>query len=145
MTQEQLTKVVEERLESCRSLLESKGRDYSDHDRDRLSNFKVVAQLLNTTPQVVWAVYFLKHVIALTKHAQSGELASEPVEGRVDDVVNYALLYAALCEEGKEGAAQYINEDFFDPEKLPVVEEPPIGPTVSDKLRALFTDRTKSA
>jgi len=83
-------------------ILESKGQDYTASNDDRLYNFKFIGQVLDLDPKLVWAVYFLKHVLALMNRAKGGK-ESEPVEGRMDDVANYVVLLAGLLAEEKVG------------------------------------------
>lgn len=100
MTGETFDKLVAETLKKCAEIRDSKGKDYSDND-DRFSNFKVIAELLGLTPLQVWAVYYLKHVIAIMTFVKTGELASEPIESRFHDTINYDLLGSGLATEAK--------------------------------------------
>lgn len=78
-------------------IIKEKGDDYTvgNADTDRLYNFKFIAQVLGLTPVQVWAVYFLKHVLAICAFTK-GVQESEPITGRMDDVVNYIYLLDAL-------------------------------------------------
>lgn len=82
-----------------KDLLVAKGNDYTEYEDDRLSNFKLVAQLTGQTPIQVWSVYWMKHVIAITNFIKKGELQSESIESRFIDASNYELLGLALIEE----------------------------------------------
>lgn len=75
-----------------------KGKDYSG-DMDVLSNFKRIADELDSTPEIVLYVYFAKHLDAVRSYIKNGELESESLENRIVDMRLYlALLYAMYCE-----------------------------------------------
>ena len=96
-----------ERLNAtCERILIEKGASYAGNreDTDRLTNFKLVAQLLDTfevdvgTPLGSWAVYMLKHVFAILAYIGQGS-ESEPIIGRFADLRNYTDLGYGLVEE----------------------------------------------
>lgn len=97
MTLQELDAARKKLDEACDEVLKAKGADYAGRG-DRLSNFKQVAAMVGITPMQAWAVYFLKHVIALTTLA-SGKLESEPPLQRFVDARNYVELGFALWEE----------------------------------------------
>jgi len=101
MRQNDFDKMFEESITAMRSLLCSKGADYSD-DNDRLSNFKIIADLVGITPLQVWAVYKLKHTIAIMNYVKKGKLESEPIESRFFDENNYGMLGLGLIKEKED-------------------------------------------
>jgi hypothetical protein len=88
---------------ACLKVREEKGRDYTRGDRDPLANFYGVSGVLGVPPLTVWGVYVLKHVYAIQSYlAGLGE--SEPIEGRLCDVIVYAALgYFIASRELEEG------------------------------------------
>lgn len=76
-----------------------KGHDYAG-DEDALANFKKEATDLGLTPAQVWSVYANKHWSAVKTFCKEGQVQSEPIEGRLHDVILYCLLLLALIEEG---------------------------------------------
>lgn len=69
-------------------------------NQDVLHNFKTVAQRVGVTPGQVWAVYFLKHIDAITSIMCAPDLpVSEAPIGRFADAVNYLKLGYALHKE----------------------------------------------
>jgi hypothetical protein len=78
-----------------------KGHDYAG-DNDALSNFKTQAAALGLTPQQVWGVFAGKHWSAITTFIKEGDVKSEPIEGRVHDVILYCFLLLGLIAEQKE-------------------------------------------
>lgn len=95
-------------MEACDKLLTQKGADYevkaltakeqADRDRQRVSNFYAEAVSLGLTPFQVLGVYMHKHLRAIDKYIATGHLASEPIEGRIHDAVNYLILMFKLCK-----------------------------------------------
>jgi hypothetical protein len=77
----------------------TKGHDYAG-DEDALANFKRHAVELGVSPLVIWAVYASKHWDAVLTYIRDGAVKSEPVEGRISDLLLYLHLLAALVEEG---------------------------------------------
>lgn len=90
--------IRDELLKASSTVLEAKGKDYTD-GQDRLSNFRDVARLAKSTPFTVWKVYFAKHIFAILNH-EPGARSSEPIESRFIDALNYLFLgYAILNDE----------------------------------------------
>lgn len=86
-------------FERVRELGRSKGRDYAG-DADALANFKRHGQILGLSPLVIWAVYAGKHWDAVMAYIREPDRAtSEPIQGRIDDLVTYLTLLTALIEE----------------------------------------------
>lgn len=86
-------------MQACDLLLATKGRDYTqgasdnaDYDIGRLKNFYRNAERLGLRPMQVLAVYLNKHLDAIETFFKSGQLESEPIEGRIQDAINYLLL-----------------------------------------------------
>lgn len=100
MTPQEFENVLEIQIERCRSVLSAKGADYTD-GKDRLFNFKQLAELLGIDPKVVWATYWLKHVLAIANFCSCGKVESEPIAGRIDDAINYLFLLKGLIEEAQ--------------------------------------------
>lgn len=90
--------------ESAHELLVTKGAEYAGAG-DRLSNFKRGAALTGTTPLQVAFIYASKHYDALATYVRKdaaghAQQLSEPIEGRLDDLMNYCVLMKALIVEG---------------------------------------------
>jgi len=103
MQQDEFEKVVLGTMEQCRQLLVVKGGEYAG-SADRLANFKRGADLTGVTPLQCLFVYMSKHYDAMATFVRDdarGEIRprSEPIEGRLDDLVNYCLLAKALLAE----------------------------------------------
>ena len=92
------------------SLASQKGGEYSG-DTDRLQNFRRNAEALGLDYRQIWAVYAAKHWDALMQSIQ--DLRSETqrprresLDGRVDDLLVYLLLFKAMLRENSEEPKQ---------------------------------------
>ena len=80
-------------------LLIVKGKDYTRHEEDRLSNFKRSGIALGLSSIQVWAIFINKHIDAVMAYVKTGRTESESIQGRLDDIVNYCYLGEALIRE----------------------------------------------
>lgn len=78
-----------------------KGHDYAG-DEDALANFKNHAAELGLTPEQIWGVYAGKHYDAIKTYVREGAVASEPIEGRIEDMILYLFLLYGLVVERRE-------------------------------------------
>jgi hypothetical protein len=90
--------IMQRLLMACAEVQKAKGADYAK-ESDRLANFRQASEQLGLPMRQVWAVYFWKHVCAVLNHARRGKVESEPIEGRLQDLINYACLYAMIVAE----------------------------------------------
>lgn len=107
--------LVKQLQEAEWDILETKAREYAS-DTDTLANFKIIADILNVampmpdgyswTPQMICAVYWLKHVLAILDNSARGEALSESEFSRTLDARVYTGIMYFLnkesygCEEG---------------------------------------------
>ena len=79
---------------------DSKRPGYTVGSVDVLANFKRVAERTGLTVGQAWAVYFLKHIDAITSIMTRPELpvSEEPI-GRFSDAINYLHLGWAILDE----------------------------------------------
>lgn len=78
-----------------------KGNDYAGND-DALANFKKQADDWGLTPEQVWGVFAGKHWSAIKTFIKEGDVQSEPIEGRIHDVILYCFLLLGLNAEKGE-------------------------------------------
>jgi len=115
MEAKELTAMIEDIFTKCKKVMEGKGHDYTAGDSDRLINFKSVANRTGVDPLVVWGIYFNKHVDSINTLVKTGRQESgEPVEGRIIDIINYALLGLALIKESEQGRMVEVTDDSLD-------------------------------
>ena len=109
MTNEEFEKLSADLMAECLATLNKKGPEYSGTD-DRLANFKRIAEEEQTDPITVGRIYQRKHIDAVNtfvktlqeKGYQAASInLSEPIKGRIVDIINYYILLYALIEEQK--------------------------------------------
>jgi len=98
MNQKDFDNVVEGVLDLAKKTRDEKGRDYAGIE-DVLGNFKKRAERLGLSPLKVWGLYFGKHIDAIETFVKTEKLASEPIEMRIVDAINYLLLGYALVQD----------------------------------------------
>jgi len=103
MNHPEFTKLVEETHAMTNALLLSKGEEYAG-SADRLANFKRGAALTGASSLQVAFIYAAKHwdaVATFVRKDATGHVQklSEPIEGRLDDLINYCILLKALIKE----------------------------------------------
>jgi len=113
MKSEELYQLINgELLPKCMNIMKSKGEAYSGKE-DKLGNFKRCAKLSGTSIEKAWFIYFVKHFDALSSYIRGEYNDSEPIEGRIQDLINYLfLLYGIIKEEDIEGV---IRRDITKP------------------------------
>lgn len=85
-------------LRQSADILVGKGREYAGPE-DRLGNFKRGAAATGTTPETVCVIYLTKHLDSILTYIREGKEGSEPIQGRIADLLNYTILLGALiCE-----------------------------------------------
>lgn len=102
-THDRWNTLLESTFNSIRELAAKKGGEYSG-DTDRLLNFRRNGKALGLPMETVWAVYAAKHWDAIIQYIndQRTEVSRErmePIEGRVDDLLVYLLLFKAMLKE----------------------------------------------
>lgn len=98
MEREKFVQMMEDEFNELVDLNKKKGKDYAG-DEDALRNFKEAAERLGVTPLQVWAVYADKHWQAILSYAAGNTDASEPIVGRVRDLLVYGFLLLGLLQE----------------------------------------------
>lgn len=115
MKQSEFAVLVEQIRKETTELLVSKGREYAG-DEDRLANFKRGAALTGAEPLTVLFIYMSKHYDALATYVrdqQDGDVMpvlSEPITGRLADLINYAILAWALIVEKEKRVQEAVKE-----------------------------------
>lgn len=102
--------LVDETFEKVRELGVLKGGEYAG-DTDRLANFRRNGEAWGMTMEQCWGVYAGKHWDAVAQYIRDSAVGKERVrleslEGRVDDIITYCLLFKAMLEERQIEEAQ---------------------------------------
>ncbi len=110
MNTQELDVLVKQTFEEINRLLVVKGGEYAG-EGDRLANFKRGAALVGVTPLQTLFIYLSKHYDGVasyvrTEAAGKTRPSSEPIEGRLDDLINYCILAKALIAEAKDAAVK---------------------------------------
>lgn len=104
--------ILSETIASIHALSATKGDEYKASNDDQLANFRRRAGRFKAVPpELVWAVYAGKHWDALETYIddlQTGTVRqrSEPIEGRIDDLIVYLILFKVMCAERSGSAAK---------------------------------------
>jgi hypothetical protein len=114
MTPSDFKRLFDTTVTELQMLLVVKGGEYAA-DNDRLANFREGARRTGLTPAQVLLVYLDKHYAAICnnirdRQAGRARALSEPIEGRVHDMINYLILYKALLVE-ERSVASAINSE----------------------------------
>ena len=72
-----------------------------NHNDNVLWNFENIADKVNLTPLQVLSVYYQKHNSSINNYLKDGKEYSEPIEGRIQDMINYLLLMVAMLRKYK--------------------------------------------
>lgn len=91
------------------ALLNTKGAEYSG-TVDRLKNFRRTGDRLNLSMHKVWAVFFTKHFDALMQYIEDQDaevvrVRSEPIIGRVHDMIAYLIIFTWMLAETDDAAS----------------------------------------
>ncbi len=97
--------VFAKRFAGCMEMLRAKNADYSQGEQrgDRTAAFKRIARDTEVTPEKVWYVFFSKHIGAIVSYIKRGQVESEPIDGRIDDAINYLVLLGDLISQDDGG------------------------------------------
>lgn len=92
------------------SLCEIKGAEYAASDKDQLANFRRRADRFKMPMEAAWVIYAGKHWDAIETYItdlihKRERPRSEPLDGRVDDMIVYLILFKAMLAERATVAA----------------------------------------
>ncbi len=106
---------VYEMMDHCITLLISKGEEYAeckDSEEDRLSQFKMAANLMNSTQEMALLGMASKHFVSVAKLCIGTETGNWENEQKwfekIADAINYLLILYAMVHEQ---IPTYIKED----------------------------------
>lgn len=95
----EFNELLNARLKKITETLGQKALQY-ESKADRLHNFKVAAQLSNSTPEkALWGMA-MKHLVSITDLI-SGQLENnrKNIDEKIGDMINYLILLEALFED----------------------------------------------
>jgi hypothetical protein len=99
--------VFARRFVECMQIIRRKNADYSQNEQrhDRIAAFKRIARDIDVPVRKAWAVFAQKHWGAVMRYVKDGLVESEPIDGRINDLINYLVLFGAIVDwegTGKE-------------------------------------------
>jgi hypothetical protein len=115
MSNKELYELMKATFSKCEEIARAKGADYTVGSQDALANFKGVGLDMDIPPQVACWIFMNKHYKAITNYVKSrGKSQSEPIDGRIDDLINYLVLLKGLIkeEEHRKGAINVLGESL---------------------------------
>lgn len=99
-------------LDECLETMRSKGHDYREGSKDLTINFKKTGADVGIDPMTVWYIFAQKHWSAIKTYIkEGGQSESEPIEGRIQDIIVYSLLLYRLVQEHKQAK---LNEKYVE-------------------------------
>ena len=104
MKAEEYKKLRDEFILDTFVLSDVKRVEYTEgnHNDNVLWNFESIADKVNLTPLQVLSVYYQKHNSSINNYFKDGKEYSEPIEGRIQDMINYLLLMVAMIRKYKK-------------------------------------------
>lgn len=108
MNHAQQLRIVKKFFDGCLFVQRTKGKDYTT-DGDVFKDLKEEASAMGVTPEIVLWIAMNKHYKAIRRYCRTGKTASEPIEMRLTDLVNFASLIFAL-KKGKTHARQRLRQ-----------------------------------
>jgi hypothetical protein len=92
--------------------MNTKGIEYSGED-DKFANFKRLSTLQDLPAESIWLTYFTKHfdsLVSFIKKRNAGQSVdeiekglSEPIHGRIMDMINYLFILDGMIDEQRSG------------------------------------------
>lgn len=95
--------VFAKRFADCMTMIRVKNADYSQGEQkgDRIAAFRRISRDIDVPMTKVWAIFCQKHWGAIMRFVKEGQVESEPIDGRINDVINYMVLLGAIIGDEK--------------------------------------------
>lgn len=92
------------RFAECIDMLKAKNSDYTEGKaaKDRIAHFRAAAEKHDVSMTKIWGIFVDKHWSAIQKYLKDGQTESEPISGRINDVINYLILLGAIIDDQKK-------------------------------------------
>lgn len=93
--------VFAKRFADCIDMIKRKNADYTQgvEKRDRIAAFRRIGGDISVPMPKVWAIFAQKHWGAVMKYVKDGTTESEPIDGRINDLINYFVLLGAIIDD----------------------------------------------
>lgn len=95
--------VFAKRFVDCIDMIKSKNADYTQGTakKDRIAAFRRISSDIDIPMEKIWAIFCNKHWGAVMRFIKDGEVESEPIDGRINDIINYMVLLGAILDDKK--------------------------------------------
>jgi hypothetical protein len=92
---------IDQLYAECIKCFAEKGAEYTVGSKDRLANFRGVAQDVDVPMEKVWYTFFNKHLRALQSYIKNGctVKSNEPIRSRIMDLIVYLTLFHKMSLE----------------------------------------------
>jgi hypothetical protein len=89
------------RFADCIDMIKRKNADYTQgvEKRDRIAAFRRIGGDIGVPMEKVWAIFAQKHWGAVMKYVKDRQVESEPIGGRINDLINYFVLLGAIVDD----------------------------------------------
>ncbi|SRR5574344_207048 len=102
---------VKDAFAHCEDVLVTKGSRYCKTGEDRLSSFKIAAEIEFTTPEDVLGSYMVKHTDSIIRLIRNGTDKNDPIWiEKIGDHINYLFLLWALENDSYQEKKPEISE-----------------------------------
>jgi len=101
MNHEERNRFLRDEFDKIMRIAESKGIEYSNSDIDANLNFYSDEEIGISALQSV-GVFMNKHYRSIRSFLKNGETFSEPIEGRIHDLILYGLIMLSIIKEKEE-------------------------------------------
>lgn len=102
MNSDHFSKLIADTFQESINILNTKGAEYRNGSSNVLANFERGAELAGVHPLQIALIYLSKHYDALSSYikavsaGRTPKKLSEPIEGRIHDLINYLLFIKAI-------------------------------------------------
>lgn len=101
MKADKFYEITEELIDECLEIMKAKGLAYSGTENS-FANFQRIGDNLSVSQFQVWFVFFSKHLDSLSSWVRGEYSDSEPIGGRIKDLICYLFLLYGMIEEANE-------------------------------------------
>jgi hypothetical protein len=102
MTNEKFDEMLERRVQLIRSVLKSKGREYTNSQADRFHNFNRAGNIQQISREKALVGMFTKHLVSILDIVDNIETERPTyavIEEKIGDAINYLVLLEGVLKE----------------------------------------------
>lgn len=122
MERAEFNQIIKETFDSIEKLNSTKGREYA-REEEVFADFTETATAVGITPDQALQTYATKHWRAIQSYAKREQVLSEPIEGRIDDLILYMILYKAMIRARSQQVQNVVGRGTFDPTPTGAIHE----------------------